>query len=507
MTTDRPADAPAAETPRPRAHFTARDTWFNDPNGLLYHDGVYHLFFQSNPHGSIWGNMSWGHATSTDLVHWAEQPVAIPCTEDELVFSGSAVVDHHNTAGFAGAGETALVAIYTSVAMDDSGLQTQSLAFSVDAGATWTRYGGNPVLDIGSADFRDPKVFWHGGEDGHWVMLVVEATEHVVAIYTSPDLKTWARASDFGPAHATGGVWECPDLFPLRVAATGETRWALIVSLNPGGIAGGSGTQYFVGDFDGERFTAEYLTDSTDPADYDWLDFGRDYYAAVSFANVPDGRRLMIGWASNWDYANDTPTAPWRSAMSLVREIGLERTRDGRHKIRQVPVLPHDAVRLTLGASAGAATGHDDGHDDGAAALAFDASAPLAAGSVTTFVLDAGADGGADGDADLDGDADGAGRADGAGDGASGEELRLVVDADAGTLTCDRTRAAAEAFHPTFASVDSAPIPDAAVAAGTLELQIVVDACVVEVYAAGGLATFTELVFPSRPFTRLRRLA
>ncbi len=477
MTDDRPAERTAAGTPRPRAHFTARDTWFNDPNGLLFHDGVYHLFFQNNPHGSTWGNMSWGHATSTDLVEWTEQPVAIPCTEDELVFSGSAVVDHRNTAGFAGDDETALVAIYTSVATDGPALQTQSLAYSLDAGATWTRYASNPVLDIGSAEFRDPKVFWHGGEDGHWVMPVVEATEHLVAVYTSPDLKDWTRASDFGPAHAVGGVWECPDLFPLRVEGTDETRWVLIVSLNPGGIAGGSGTQYFVGDFDGERFTAERLTDSPDLVDYDWLDFGRDYYAAVSFSNVPDGRRLMIGWASNWDYANDTPTAPWRSAMSLVREIGLTRARDGRHVLRQLPVLPDDAVRLTLGAAGAVAQ-----HDDGAAVLVFDASAPLSAGSVTTFVLDAA-------------------------DGPAGEDLRLVVDADAGTFSCDRTRSAGEVFHADFASVDTAPIPDAAQAAGSLELQIVVDACVVEVYAAGGVATFTELVFPSAPYTRLRRLA
>ncbi|RZU62246.1 levanase/fructan beta-fructosidase [Zhihengliuella halotolerans] len=478
MTDDRPAERTAAGTPRPRAHFTACDTWFNDPNGLLFHDGVYHLFFQNNPHGSTWGNMSWGHATSTDLVEWAEQPVAIPCTEDELVFSGSAVVDHHNTAGFAGDGETALVAIYTSVATDGPALQTQSLAYSLDAGATWTRYAANPVLDIGSAEFRDPKVFWHGGEDGHWVMLVVEATEHLVAVYTSPDLKDWTRASDFGPAHAVGGVWECPDLFPLRVEGTDETRWVLIVSLNPGGIAGGSGTQYFVGDFDGERFTAERLTDSTDPADYDWLDFGRDYYAAVSFSNVPDGRRLMIGWASNWDYANETPTAPWRSAMSLVREIGLTRTRGDRHVLRQLPVLPDDAVRLTLGGAADAVAQHDDG----TAVLVFDASAPLSAGSVTTFVLDAA-------------------------DGPAGEDLRIVVDADAGTFSCDRTRSAAEVFHADFASVDTAPIPDASKAAGSLELRIVVDACVVEVYAAGGVATFTELVFPYAPYTRLRRLA
>ena len=453
---------------RPVAHFTARDTWLNDPNGLLFHDGTYHLFFQNNPQGSTWGEISWGHATSTDLVTWQEQDVAIWATDDEMAFSGSAVVDSQNTSGLAGPGETALVAVYTSAARPRAGspgIQSQSLAYSVDSGATWTRYAGNPVLDIGSTEFRDPKVFWFDAEtaadgspgegQGHWVMVAVEAVDRRVVLYTSPDLLSWTYASAFGPAHATGGVWECPDLFPLVVQETGETRWVLVVSLNPGGIAGGSGSQYFVGDFDGTTFVAERLSTSTDPADHDWLDYGRDYYAAVSFNHVPDGRRLMVGWASNWEYANETPTAPWRSAMSLVRVVDLVRGADGRHRVRQQPVLPPAEVLPGV----------------------FELSMPCGVGDRTALVL-TGDDGGSD-------------------------RLVLTVDGDERSITCDRTQSGAVDFHPAFPSVDWAPLPVGA--DDVVDIVVVVDATVVEVYVGGGLVTLTEQVFPSSPFTRLDR--
>ena len=433
---------------RPAVHFTAKDSWLNDPNGLLYHDGTYHLFFQNNPLGSTWGNISWGHATSTDLVSWVEQDVAIPWTEDEMAFSGSAVVDVRNTAGFAGPGETAMVAIYTS---SKPGSQSQALAFSVDDGATWSRYEGNPVLDIGSSEFRDPKVFWYGGDDGHWVMVVVEAVARRVAIYTSPDLLEWTFVSHFGPAHATGGVWECPDLFPIAVDGEDRMRWVMVVSLNPGGIAGGSGAQYFVGDFDGTTFTPERLVNSTDPQEFDWLDYGRDYYAAVSFNHAPDGRRLMIGWASNWDYANETPTAPWRSAMSLVREMRLVRSADDRLRLAQRPVLPKDRQDLTV----------------------FELSVPAAPGDRHAVVLS----------------------------GADDERLVLTVDGAERSITCDRTASGATAFHDGFPSVDRAPLPPEA--ADSVDLMIVVDATIVEIYVADGLVTMTEQVFPSEPYRHL----
>lgn len=252
----------AADTPehRPAYHFSPAKNWMNDPNGLVYYKGVYHLFFQHNPLGDVWGNMSWGHATSRDLVHWKEQPVAIPFDANEGVFSGSVVVDTTNSSGFGTTKNPPLVAMYTSAytpASGRDGIQAQSLAYSTDDGQTWTKYSGNPVIDIGSREFRDPKVFWYAPAK-EWRMVSVIATEHKVLIWRSADLKAWTRLSEFGPRNATGGLWECPDLFPLAVDGDRRhVKWVMLVSLNPGGIAGGSGTQYFVGDFDGTTFTAD----------------------------------------------------------------------------------------------------------------------------------------------------------------------------------------------------------------------------------------------------------
>lgn len=442
---------------RPSAHFTARDTWLNDPNGLLHHEGVYHLYFQTNPHGSSWGDISWGHATSTDLLTWREQPVAIRATEEEMVFSGSAVHDVRNTTGFAASKHAAIVAIYTSAYRSGPrrGTQAQSLAYSLDDGQTWTRYAGNPVLDIGSAEFRDPKVFWYGDEDGYWVMVAVEATDRRVAIYSSPNLINWTFLSRFGPAHAADGiVWECPDLFPLRIRETDEIRWVLIVNHNPGGIAGGSGVQYFVGDFDGRTFTPDRLSHSTDPRTYDWLDYGHDYYAAVSFNDAPGGRRFMIGWASNWDYAHATPTSPWRSAMSLVREVALVRGPNKRLRLTQTPVLPADISTRTDGLQR------------------FDIQVPSGPGTRTTLEL-----------TDTQGK----------------DRVVLTVDGDRRTLTCDRTESGDVGFHPAFPAVDTAPL----VGDDSTELTMIVDGCVLELYIDGGLTTLTQLVFPRAPLTEL----
>ena len=254
-----PSGTPPAydQTYRPQFHYSPVKNWMNDPNGLVYYRGQYHLFYQYNPAGNTWGNMSWGHAVSTDLVHWTELPVAIPYDANELVFSGSAVVDKNNTSGLGTKANPPLVAIYTSA---KPGSQSQSLAYSTDGGLTFTKYG--TVLDIGSAEFRDPKVFWYAPAN-QWRMVVVKATEHKVSIYSSPNLKNWTHLSDFGPAGAVGGVWECPDLFPLAINGNPrKVKWVMVVNLNPGGIAGGSGGQYFVGDFDGTTFTSD------DPATY-----------------------------------------------------------------------------------------------------------------------------------------------------------------------------------------------------------------------------------------------
>jgi fructan beta-fructosidase len=294
--------APADEQYRPALHFSPERNWMNDPNGMVYHDGTWHLFFQHNPYGTRWGNMSWGHATSTDLVHWEEQPVAIPQTFDEGgvaiedIFSGSVVVDEGNTSGFGTDDDPAMVALYTSAYTPahptHAGIQAQSLAYSTDDGQTWTKYEGNPVLDRGSANFRDPKVFRYEDPDtgeSYWVMVAVEALDYQVVLYRSDDLKTWTHLSDFGPANATGGIWECPDLFPMAVDGDPENvKWVMVVNLNPGAVAGGSGGQYFVGDFDGTTFTSEStVTDAALPPGDVFASFDDGTWGDWSVGNEP----------------------------------------------------------------------------------------------------------------------------------------------------------------------------------------------------------------------------
>ncbi len=289
---------------RPQIHYTPAKNWMNDPNGMVYVNGTYHLFYQYNPQGNDWGNMSWGHATSADLIHWEEQPVAL--TRDELgdVFSGSAVVDQNNTAGF-GAG--AVVALYTSA----SSAQQQSLAYSTDDCKSFTRYAGNPVIQNNDDNLRDPKVFWH--EESHqWIMVLAKGWKRGVEFYGSANLKDWQHLSTF-VTDLPGRPelqWECPDLIRFG------NRWVLLVSVNPSGPILGSGTMYFVGQFDGTAFTADAL-------DYPlWLDYGMDNYAGVTWSNTGQ-RKIMIGWMNNWQYAGSVPCSPWRSAMTLPRELKL----------------------------------------------------------------------------------------------------------------------------------------------------------------------------------------
>ena len=285
----------------------------NDPNGLLYYKGKYHLFYQHNPNGILWGDMSWGHAVSTDLFNWEHLPVAIACTERTGIFSGSAVVDYTNSSGFGSLDNPPLVAIYT-VHFNDESNQSQHIAYSLDEGLTWTKYADNPVLDLGMKDFRDPKVTWDA-VNNHWLMTVAKPQEFKIAFFKSKDLKSWQHLSEFGPLGAVSGIWECPDLFMLTTP-NGQSKWVLIVSLNPGGITGGSGTQYFIGDWDGQKFT-------TEQSETKWIDYGRDNYAGVTFNNTPDARRIFIGWMCNWDYAAKLPSPIWRTSMTTPRELAI----------------------------------------------------------------------------------------------------------------------------------------------------------------------------------------
>ena len=312
---------------RPLAHFTPAKNWINDPNGLLYYKGKYHLFYQHNPSGILWGNMSWGHSVSTDLHQWEHLPVAIDCTDTTGIFSGSAVVDFTNSSGFGTVDNPPLIAIYT-VHQNDESNQSQHIAYSVDEGLTWSKYADNPVLDLGMKDFRDPKVSWNESTQS-WLMTIAKPQEYKIAFFTSKDLKNWQPLSDFGPLGATGGIWECPDLFSLQTPA-GEEKWVLLVSLNPGGITGGSGTQYFIGDWDGETF-------STEQRETKWIDYGRDNYAGVTFHNAPNNRKIFLAWMSNWDYAAKLPSPIWRGSMTTPRELTLIE-HDGQLQLSALPI-------------------------------------------------------------------------------------------------------------------------------------------------------------------------
>ncbi len=463
-----------ATVERPQLHFTPARNWMNDPNGLVFVDGVYHLYFQCNPYGMDHAGVSWGHATSTDLVRWTEQPLAIAADDHEHVFSGSVVVDHANTSGFAHGDRAPLVALYTSAYQalsPHAGYQAQSIAVSIDGGYTWTKYAGNPVLDRGSSDFRDPKVFRY--DDGHrsyWVMVAVEARRHEVVLYRSDNLLDWDHLSTFGPANATGGVWECPDLFELPIDGDdARTRWVLTVNLVPGGPSGGSAGQYFIGRFDGATFVPDSPTSPGVPADdprlhaLDWLDWGRDYYAAVSFDNTP-GRRLAIGWMCNWQYAAELPTHPWHSSMTLPRELALTTVGDVIRLVqRPVAALRAHGQQVTdirdRLLTAGSELSVDVAEGPFRLALAVQ-------GASWSLALAGG-----------------------------GDQILIGFDVDTAELRLDR-RAAATGLPAGFGSVETVRLPWAK---HPFDVEVYVDRWSVEIFAAGGTATITDLVFPRSP--------
>lgn len=333
---------------RPQWHFSARRHWINDPNGLIFFDGEYHLFFQYNPFGNEWGHMSWGHAVSTDLVNWQELPVAIPEDERVSIFSGSVVLDRANTSGFARDGVAPLVAIYTGCLRRDVGGQAQELAFSHDRGRSWTKFAGNPVLDLGLRDFRDPKVFWHG-PTGRWVMTVVVPDERCARFYASLNLKDWTWLSDFHAPFEGQGIWECPDLIPLPTP-DGGCVWLFKVDVFAGHPSGDAGARIFFGQFDGTRFTAE---PESEPR---WADWGADFYAALSWADAPDGRALWLAWQNCHRVAKHLPTEPFRGAMSVPRELGVRRE-GGRWALLQQPVRELKSLRGVPAAQSGITVG------------------------------------------------------------------------------------------------------------------------------------------------------
>lgn len=454
---------------RPAYHYTPARNFMNDPNGLVWAHGRFHLFHQYNPFGDVWGHMAWNHATSPDLVHWTEEGVALWEEDGVAIFSGSAVWDRRDTSGLGAPGQPPLVAVTTGHRNADHH-EAPCLAVSVDRGRTWTKFPGNPVLDW-EPDFRDPKVFWHA-PTRRWVMAIVKAAERRLRLYTSPNLRDWTLASTFGPEGVPADRipnWECPDLFELPVdGEPGATRWVLHVGMGHGHPAGGSGGQYFVGTFDGVRFVND-----NPPETVLWADHGADDYAAVSWDGRTGarGERFWIGWMSDWRYANAVPTHPWRNGTTLPRRLSLRRFPEGLRLVaRPVPALR--ALRGPLRRRgprllpAGATV--DLGPEMAGDALEIRA----------VFAM---------------GDADAAGLSVRRGPG--GEETRIGIDARRGTLFVDRTRSGRCDFHPGFAARHDAPLrvgPD-----GVATLHLFVDRASVEVFADDGASVLTDLIFPS----------
>nr|WP_315203552.1 glycoside hydrolase family 32 protein [uncultured Flavobacterium sp.] len=333
---------------RPNFHFTPKKGWMNDPNGMFFYKGIYHLYFQHYPDKNVWGPMHWGHATSKDMITWKEEKIALFPDEKGYIFSGSSVVDVNNTSGFGSLKNPPIVAMFTyhDAVREKTGAidyQSQAIAYSLDEGMTWTKYKNNPVIkNPGIKDFRDPKMMWDAIHN-QWIMVVAADVE--TQIYRSSNLIDWELASAFGKNLGVHGApWECPDFFPVKVEGSNETRWVLLQSINPGGPNGGSAAQYFVGDFDGKTFTlADSFAQDLNKFEGLWVDYGKDNYAEVTWSNIPDtdGRKLFIGWMSNWEYAMKVPTENWRNSTTVPRELKLINT-EGHYRIVSSPVKELD---------------------------------------------------------------------------------------------------------------------------------------------------------------------
>ena len=444
---------------RPTYHFSPLYGWMNDPNGMVYKDGEYHLFYQYNPYGSKWGNMSWGHAISQDLVNWKHLPVAIAPDALGTIFSGSAVVDFDNTAGF-GAG--AIIAIYTQ----NSDRQVQSIAYSTDNGRTFTKYENNPVLTSEARDFRDPKVFWYENTK-RWIMVLAVGQE--MQIFSSPNLKDWTFESRFGEGQgAHGGVWECPDLFELPVEGTNDKKWVLLCNLNPGGPFGGSATQYFVGSFNGKEFVNE------SPSKTKWMDWGKDHYATVTWSDAPDNRRIAIAWMSNWQYANDVPTSQYRSPNSVPRDLSLF-TVDGETYLQSAPSPELLALR------------------DASKKRSFKVN-----GTRTIKEMISGNDGAYEIELTIENQ-----HADVIGFrlyNDKGEEVDMQYDMKEKKFSLDRRKSGDVGFNENFPMLTWTAIESGK---DELKLRLFVDKSSVEAFGDGGRFVMTNQVFPSEPYTHI----
>ena len=424
---------------RPVYHHTPAYGWMNDPNGMFYKDGVWNLYFQHNPYGSQWENMTWGHSTSTDLVHWKFQ--GDPVQPDALgtVFSGSAVVDKENTSGF---GKGAVIALYTSAGES----QTQSMVYSTDNGKTFTKYEGNPVITSNVPDFRDPHMFWN--EDIKKWNMILAAGQHM-EIYTSDNLKDWKLESSFGETYGNhGGVWECPDLMKMKVRGTNKEKWMLICNINPGGPFGGSATQYFIGDFDGHKFTCESKPEVTK-----WMDYGKDHYATVTFDNAPAGRRVAIAWMSNWQYANQVPTLQYRSGNSIPRDLGLFEYKGETY----CSVVPSPEITAARSKKATKSLSES-----------CEMVVNLKGNATITLSND------------------------------KGEKVVMLYDAKAETFSMDRTKSGKMDFSNDFAATTKAPTY------GKIsQLRIFIDKSSIEVFDAEGKMAMTNLVYPTKPYNKV----
>ena len=459
---------------RPAYHHTPLYGWMNDPNGMFYADGKWHLYYQWNPYGSKWQNMTWGHSSSSDLIHWEHHPVAIEPNGLGTVFSGSCAIDVDNTSGF---GKDAVIAMYTSA--DKS--QMQSLAHSLDSGMTFDIYAANPVITL-DTEARDPN-FFYNKETGEWTLVLAHALEHEVLIFNSKDLKKWELKSAFGKVGAQEGVWECPDLFPIEFE--GKTKWVLLVNLNPGGPFGGSGIQYFVGDFDGTTFTPDLDADGSVPTK--WLDFGKDNYAVVSWSDAPEGRRTIIGWMSNWQYAADVPTTQFRSANTLPREVSLFRGEDGRIYVATMPSpeiyasLAEPVVKLksiTVGNPARSFSLPKD--NDGVCLISMDIDARKAQ-SVEIILKNT-----AEEKEEIENKLE--------------DKVIMTYDPETSNFIFDRTASGNDDFSIEFPATTVAPVYKSD---GKLNLQIFIDRSSIEVFGNNGRFAMTNLVFPQKPYDTL----